>query len=390
MRRDWRVIVVGLGGIGSGAAYWLARRFGPDVLGLEQFELGHANGASQDHSRIIRYSYHTAAYVRLALGAYDAWHALEAEAGQTLVVRTGGLDLWPPAAAIPMADYQASLAAVGVPFEELDEREVMRRWPVFRLDGGTRAIFQADGGLVAAARGNAAHQRLAREHGATLRERQRVTAVVPQPDGAVAVRLADRSTLHAQDVVLATDAWTADLLRPLGVDLPLTVTQEQVTYFACLDPALFAPQRFPVWIWMDDPSFYGLPVFGEAGPKVGQDVGGRVVTTATRDFAPDEAAYARVRDFLAAHLPAALGPPIRTRTCLYTLTPDRDFVLDQLPGAPHVLVMLGAAHAFKFASYLGRVAAELVADGRTDAELAPFAIDRPILRESRPATNFMV
>ena len=58
MRRDWRVIVVGLGGIGSGAAYWLARRFGPDVLGLEQFELGHANGASQDHSRIIRYSYH--------------------------------------------------------------------------------------------------------------------------------------------------------------------------------------------------------------------------------------------------------------------------------------------------------------------------------------------
>ncbi|MGZ6341314.1 MAG: FAD-dependent oxidoreductase, partial [Candidatus Limnocylindrales bacterium] len=146
MRRDWRVIVVGLGGIGSGAAYWLARRFGPDVLGLEQFELGHANGASQDHSRIIRYSYHTPAYVRLAFGAYDAWRAVEAEAGETLVLRTGGLDLWPPGEAIPMTDYRASLAAVGVPFEELDEREVMRRWPVFRLEEGTQAIFQADGG----------------------------------------------------------------------------------------------------------------------------------------------------------------------------------------------------------------------------------------------------
>ena len=352
MRRDWRVIVVGLGGIGSGAAYWLARRFGPDVLGLEQFELGHTNGASQDHSRIIRYSYHTPAYVRLAFGAYDAWRAVEAEAGEALVIRTGGLDLWPPGAAIPMADYRSSLAAVGVPFEAFDEHEVMRRWPVFRLEPGTQAIFQADGTVV--------------------------------------VELADGSSLQAQDVVMATDAWTADLLRPLGVDLPLTVTQEQVTYFACPDPALFAPDRFPVWIWMDDPSFYGFPVFGEAGPKVAQDVGGRAVTAATRDFAPDEAAAARVRDFLARHLPAALGPPIRTRTCLYTLTPDRDFVVDHVPGAPHVLVMLGAAHAFKFASHLGRVAAELVADGRTTADLAAFRLDRPILREVHPATNFMV
>lgn len=390
MRRDWRVIVVGLGGIGSGAAYWLARRFGADVLGLEQFELGHANGASQDHSRIIRYSYHTPAYVQLAFGAYDAWHAVEADAGETLVIRTGGLDLWPPGAAIPMADYQASLAEVGVPFEALDEREVVRRWPVFRLDAGTQAIFQPDGGIAAAARGTAAHQRLARAHGATLLERRAVTAVVPLPDGAVAVRLADGSTMSAQDVVLATDAWTVDLLRPLGTDLPLTVTQEQVTYFACPDPALFAPERFPVWIWMDDPSFYGFPVFGEAGPKVAQDVGGRVVTPATRDFAPDEAAAARVRDFLAAHLPAALGLPIRTRTCLYTLTPDRDFVVDHVPGAPHLLVLLGAAHAFKFASHLGRVAAELVADGRSDADLTAFRIDRPILREAHPATNFMV
>jgi len=390
VRRDWRVIVVGLGGIGSGAAYWLARRFGPDVLGLEQFELGHTNGASQDHSRIIRYSYHTPAYVRLAFGAYDAWRAVEAEAGEALVIRTGGLDLWPPGAAIPMADYRSSLAAVGVPFEAFDEHEVMRRWPVFRLEPGTQAIFQADGGIAAAARGNAAHQRLARAHGATLLERQRVAAVVPQADGAVVVELADGSSLQAQDVVMATDAWTADLLRPLGVDLPLTVTQEQVTYFACPDPALFAPERFPVWIWMDDPSFYGFPVFGEAGPKVAQDVGGRAVTAATRDFAPDEAAAARVRDFLARHLPAALGPPIRTRTCLYTLTPDRDFVVDHVPGAPHVLVMLGAAHAFKFASHLGRVAAELVADGRTTADLAAFRLDRPILREVHPATNFMV
>ena len=103
--------VVGLGGIGSGAAYWLSRTLGQDVLGLEQFALGHANGASQDHSRIIRLSYHRPDYVRLAMQAYEAWRQVEAESGVQIVTRTGGLDLWPAGATIPIGDYADSLSA---------------------------------------------------------------------------------------------------------------------------------------------------------------------------------------------------------------------------------------------------------------------------------------
>ena len=171
-----------------------------------------------------------------------------------------------------------------------------------------------------------------------------------------------------------------------------TVTQEQVTYFAAPEPAVFAPERFPIWIWMDDPSFYGFPTYGEAGPKAAQDVGGREVTPATRTFEPDAAALARVEGFLAAHLPGALGPRIYTRTCLYTMTPDRDFVVDRLPDAPGVVVLQGAAHGFKFASVLGRIAAELALDGTTPSagDIKTFAIDRPILREDAPPTRFLV
>ncbi|MGZ8463736.1 MAG: FAD-dependent oxidoreductase [Candidatus Deferrimicrobiaceae bacterium] len=93
MRTEWDAIVVGLGAIGSGAAYWLSRRYGDRVLGLEQFELGHTRGAGQDHSRIIRLSYHRPDYVRLARRAYAAWAEVEAEAGTTIVTRTGGLDI---------------------------------------------------------------------------------------------------------------------------------------------------------------------------------------------------------------------------------------------------------------------------------------------------------
>ena len=105
VRTDWDAIVVGLGGIGSGAAYWLSRRLGDRVLGLEQFELGHANGASQDHSRIIRLSYHRPDYVRLAKRAYATWAEVEAESGETIVTTTGGLDVAPRDAAIPLSDY---------------------------------------------------------------------------------------------------------------------------------------------------------------------------------------------------------------------------------------------------------------------------------------------
>ncbi len=387
MNSEYEYVVVGLGGIGSGAAYWLARRAGGSVLGLEQFEMGHHRGASEDHSRIIRRSYHTPGYVRLAGEAYEAWRALEVEAGERLILRTGGLDLWPPDAAIPKSDYTKSMRACGVPFEELDASEIMRRWPPFRLDEGVEGVFQADAGIAAATRCNAAHRRLALEHGAVLRSRSPVVSV-HSVAGEVEVATEDVA-YRCRRAIIACDAWTNRLLEPLGRTLPLTITQEQVTYFAARDAEAFMPDRFPIWIWMDDPSFYGFPCFGEAGPKAAQDVGGRETTPASRTFETDARASRRLSRFLDRHLPGALGPVITTKTCLYTLTPDRDFVLDAVPGHPGVLVALGAAHGFKFASLFGRILSELALDGVTDTDLEPYRMDRPVLTMKDPPKHFL-
>jgi sarcosine oxidase len=390
-RRDWDAIVVGLGAIGSAAAYWLSRSLGDGVLGLERFAIDHANGASADHSRIIRLSYHRPDYVRLAKRAYETWAEVEAEAGEAIVTITGGLDLWPPDPAIPKAAYTDSLTTEGVPFELLDAPEIRRRWPQWRLDDDVTGMWQARGGLADPFKGNAAHLRLATVHGATLRDRARVDAIRDAGGGDLEVVTSD-ATYRTGRVVIAADAWTNELLGSFDRRLPLTITKEQVTYFASPDPAAFAPDRFPVWIWMDDPSFYGFPTYGEAGPKAAQDCGGELVDPETRTFERDEGAYRRVRDFLADHLPGALGPPIYTKTCLYTLTPDRDFVIDRLPDQPGVSVALGAAHGFKYASVIGRILAEMSADGATPSgpDLERFRIDRPILLESEPAVSWMV
>lgn len=387
MRTDYDVIVLGLGGIGSGAAYWLARH-GVNVLGIEQFELGHVRGGSQDHSRIIRLSYHTPAYVELAKLAYAAWATVEADAGAPLIVRTGGLDLEPAGAAIDLDTYIDSLTAADVPHEVLDADEIMRRWPQFTVTDDVRGLYQSESGIAPAAKCNAAHQALARAHGATLLEQTRVHALLAS-GGEVEV-VTDAGVFRAGRLVIAAGAWTNAHLRHFGLRLPLTVTQEQVTYFATPHLDEFAPERFPVWIWMDEPSYYGFPVYGEAATKVAQDVGGHEVTAGTRTFEPNPDAAARVEAFTRRILPRAVGPVLYHKTCLYTLTPDRDFVIDTLPGHPNIAVAVGAGHAFKFASVIGQLLGGLVGAPAPEVDLGAFAVDRAILREENPAQNYMV
>jgi sarcosine oxidase len=373
------VIVLGLGGIGSAAAYWLARR-GARVIGLERFELGHDRGSSQDHSRIIRLSYHEADYVRLAQAAYASWDEVAAEAGEQLVIETGGIDLFPGGRATQREAYAGAMDACDVRYERLDAAAAMRRFPELRIAADVDVLFQERTGIAAAARANAAHQRLARAHGADLREHARVEAIDTGGDE-IAVR-ANGRTVRGRHLLVCAGPWTNDVLALLGARLNLTVTREQVVYLNPADRDAFAPGRFPVWIWMDEPCYYGFPVFGEPAVKAAEDGGGPETTADGRSFEPDEAGLANLLEFMRATFPRAARSVHRVKTCLYTLPPDRDFVLDRVPGCERAHVAVGAGHAFKFATQLGRILAELALDGATAHDLARFRADRPALHDA--------
>src|SRR3954469_4462570 len=311
------VAVIGLGGIGSATA-WFAARSGQSVVGLERFDLGgHHRGASHDHSRIIRHSYHTEHYVELTRLAYDAWREVESASGKTCVHITGGIDLFPRGAAIDIETYRASMRACDIDFDELTAADVMSRWPAWRLDPDTHVLYQADTGIVSPAATVPLLQRLAADSGAVLRGNTPVVAIEPDLDD-VRIHLADGRLLHASNVVIAADAWTASLVEPLGVKLPLTVTREQVTYYDAELPQLFERDRFPVWIWMDDPSFYGFPTFGRPGVKIAEDCGGQPVDPDGRGFDADPAILRRTDAFTANMFSDRLGPVSSTTTCLYT------------------------------------------------------------------------
>jgi sarcosine oxidase len=384
---SFEYVVVGLGALGSATAYHLARQ-GVAVLGLEQFPLGHVHGASHDTSRILRHSYHTPGYVALTFDAYDDWAALEADSGEQLVTVVGGLDLFPPDPAIPMADYTSSMAACGVPFDELDRHEVAQRWPQLSLPEGTVAVHQPRAAIVPAGRGTRVMQERARAHGAVLRDQSPVTEVRDRGAGGVEV-LAGGTTYRCRRLVVCADAWTNQVLAGLGHRVPLTVTLEQVTYFRPDRPERFAPELMPLWLWMDDPCYYAFPCYGDATVKAAQDCGGPEVSPEQRSYDVDEPMQRRLADFMATTLPGS-GPPVRSVRCLYTLVPDRDFLLGPVPGHEAVMVGMGAAHGFKFAPTFGRLLAELAAGRASSTDLTPFRLDRPALTDAGYPAHWLV
>jgi sarcosine oxidase len=368
-------VVVGLGALGSAAAYQLAAR-GADVLGLEQFELGHVRGASHDTSRIIRRAYDRPEYVRLADSAYRDWAEFEEVSGERLVTRTGGLYFCPADAPVPAAHYLDSLRACGVDHEALDAATVRERFPQFDVPDDVTTVWTPDSGIVHASRSVAALQMHARMRGARLRDRCPVTALEEDADGVVLQTA--QGPVHAGSVVLCTDAWTNRLLAPLGAQIPLRVMQEQVTYFKPQRPTDFEIGRFPVWIWEGPVCYYGFPCYGESTVKAARDVSDLLMDVDERTFVPSGDRAAELKAFMSAVMPAS-GTALRTVTCQYALTPDRDFVIDRLPAHPRLLLGLGAGHGFKFTPTFGRVLAELATTGVTSDDVSLFRADRPAL-----------
>jgi sarcosine oxidase len=362
------VAVVGLGALGSATAYHLAQA-GVEVVGFEQFELGHVRGASHDTSRIIRHSYESEDYVRLAVGAYQEWADFERASGETFVTETGGLVFCAPDTPVPADEYAAALSAVGIPFELLDPQEVAARWPNVHLPEGTVTVYTPSSGIVPAARSVAALQIHARIRGAVLRANCPVERLEPV-DGGVVVHSA-RGPVLARKVVVTADAWTNALLAPLGASVPLEVMQEQVTYFVPEDPGAFALGTFPNWIWEGPVAYYGFPTYGEPTIKAARDVSQIAADPDARTFVPSEERIGELQRFLRGIFDGS-GEVLRTVTCQYAITPGREFVLDSVPQHPDVIVGLGAGHAFKYTPVIGRILAELATGAEPSYDISRF------------------
>ncbi|CAG8149270.1 unnamed protein product [Penicillium olsonii] len=368
------VAVVGLGALGSAATFHASLK-GVKVIGIEQYELGHVRGASHDTSRIVRTSYGEHEYVALAKSAYKDWAHLEEKCGQRLLTQTGGIVFFPENGPMSARDFANSLTANDIPHELLSAQEVNKRWPQFNIPSSVTTVYTADTGIVHAARSTMAMQSQARANGAILKENTQVFQVVPSVGSRGVVIETSNGPFFATKVIIAADAWLNKLLAPLDAVIPLSIMQEQVSYYKPTDMASFEQGHFPVWIWEDEPCYYGFPTYGEPTIKAARDVANNFMTPEQRTFVHSPQLLKELTEFMA-HLVPGKGQVLRTVTCQYAITPSRQLVISSLERYDNIFVGLGCGQGFKFAPAIGRILAELAIDGKTDDNISKFGIPK--------------
>jgi sarcosine oxidase len=370
-------IIVGLGGMGSAAAWQLARR-GQRVLGLERFDIPHAMGSSHGVTRIIRLPYYEdPAYVPLLRRAYQLWREAEAATGLSLLVTTGSIDGGPEHGEL-FGGALNSARLHDLPHEVLTGAEVNTRFPGYRLPSRMRAVFQPEGGFIASERAIVAHAVAAQAEGAELRARERVLDWQARAGGEGVVVTTDRGRYEAARLILAAGAWMADLAPLLA---GRAVPERQVlAWLQPRRPEWFAPDRFPVFnLEVEEGRYYGLPVYEVPGFKFGRyhHRGEHCAAEAMRREvdAEDERL---LRQFGERYFPEGSGATMALRACMFTNTPDEHFIVDHHPEHPQVVLASPCSgHGYKFCSVMGEILADLASgDGTTRHEIGFLRLSR--------------
>jgi len=375
-QRRYDAVVLGLGAMGSATLCHLALR-GWRVLGLEQFLPGHSLGSSHGDSRIIRATYFEhPLYVPLVRRAHNLWRELEERAGASLMTIKGGLMIGPPDGMVVSGTLR-SAAEHHLPYELLAPEATRERFPAFRLADDLVAVLDPGAGYLYPEACNKAHISVAREAGAEARFNEPVMAWAPDGAG-VCVTTASRD-YFADRLVIAGGAWSGELLRELG--LPLTVERQSVFWLEPdAEPESYDSARFPIYAYEYKPGSicYGFP-------RLPRGLKASVMHDGETSQHPDrvrrtieEAEAEPLRAALRPVLPGLAKAAIReSGVCIFTNTPDHDFIIDFHPRYRQVLVSSACSgHGFKFASALGEVHADLLTTGSARFDLSAFRIDR--------------
>ena len=375
-------IVVGLGAMGSAVSFQLASR-GLGVIGIDRFRPPHDRGSTHGDTRITRTGIGEGAeHVPLVRRSHELWRDIEAATGVDLLHQVGGLVIGDRDDPF-LAATRAAASQYGVAHENLSQRDLTERFPMFRTSAGTEAYFEAEAGFLRPEAAVAAQLSLARRAGAELRLGETVRSWAASADG-VAVTT-DAGVIEARELVLCAGSWITQLLPEAA---SLFVVYPQLLHWFPITRGYEVLRTIPVFIWEMGgerdafthlaSGFYGFPAID--GPSGGIKLATeRYIPIADPDERADagsaEAAAELHRAYLARCFPWVSAEPLRSASCLYTSTRGSRFMIGPHPDHANVTVVAACSgHGFKHSPAIGEVVAELVVDGKSEIDLAPFAL----------------
>lgn len=342
------------------------------------------------------------AYVPLLKRSFELWRELEAETGRTIYLNCGCANIAAANADAEDSVFRGALESAllhGLEHEVLEGPAITARFPAITVPPGAKALFETAGGVIYPAEAISGALERALALGARLECSARVvgwgehegvagdasTTAGADGEGACEsgsvyrVSLADGRSFLGRKLVLVPGAWVGELIPELA---PALVVQRQVIAWFAVRPehrALFEPDRLPSFLVDGElgDAFYCFPI-DKDGFKIGKmyHLQERVDDPVTYSKAITPADEAVLREGVQAYAPMADNEVTKAVTCLFTMTPDHDFVVDFHPrhGKDVVLVSACSGHGFKFASVMGELLADLATKGKSDFDIDLFAL----------------
>ncbi len=376
------VIVIGVGSMGSSTCYHLAKQ-GVSVLGLEQFDIPHELGSHAGQSRIIRKAYGEGSdYVPLLERAYKNWRTLESETGAQVYYKTGLAYFGAPDDPF-LSTVKGSSKKYNIPLINLTEGECDLKYPQFKLPPNFQRLEEPDAGFITPERSILLYVQQAGLNGATIRTKEKVLEWKREISGGVTV-VTNKGTYRAGKLIITAGPWAGKIIPSL--ESKLTVTRQAVAWVKPKQWGNFILGKFPCWILEDkDHDFYGFPILpvGTFGGPLGLKLALHYPGADPTD--PDavnrntkESDENTLIDFLNRFIPDGYENTLVMKTCLYTNSPDNNFIIDYLSGYDKDVVFATgfSGHGFKFVSVVGEILADLATKGKTEQPIGFLAAKR--------------
>ncbi|MGO2132508.1 MAG: N-methyl-L-tryptophan oxidase [Halomonas sp.] len=371
------VIVIGLGAMGSAAAYQLSKR-GQRVLGIEQFYPAHDKGSSHGSTRIIRRSsFEHPSYVPIAARSYEIWEELEQATSRKLVTNTGGFFIGAPDENYVKGSIE-SARTHGIEHEVLNAEELNRRFPQITARADQVAYYEPAMGVVKPEASIIAQQQLAQQNGADLHFGETVLEWSADADRDWVQVRTDEATYEARRLVFTIGAWAPHLLG--NMELPIEIERHWLFWYEPKDGSLneFRSGTFPLVnvIADDGVAFSSWPVFGSDRVMKATFIEGSAKlctpeTMNSEEVSPQE--IKRMEHALRQYVFKGAGRLVSTGACMFTNTPDRNFVLSLHPEYSNISVATAmSGHGFKYSAAVGEILAELAINGSTKYDIKIF------------------
>lgn len=368
------VIIIGLGAMGSASSYFLSKK-GIRVLGIDTYKPPHNFGSSHGHTRVIREAYHEGtSYVPIVQRSYELWNEIQEFSSKNIIMEYGGIYIGSNGKYL--SDAKLSAEKYKIPIEELKSDEIKDRYKVLNPPKHFTGLLENRSGAVFVENAIEYFLNKSKDFGSVHKFNEKVISWEKLSDSYKVIT--NKNTYFTEKIIFSSGAWIKDLIPT--VNIPVKIERQVLFWLDPLkDKKLFSTENLINTGWDLDNGleFYTQPIIEDKGFKVAMHHNGQFISPENLNRESNELDLTNIRNFLEEYIPDANGDLLESRVCVYTDTPDLDFIIDFHPNDKNIIICSPCSgHGFKFTPAIGEICSKMIREEKIDFNLNEFSLTR--------------